>query len=207
MDDKSLNIPFLLEKLSEKRPVFHSEADFQLELGWLIKEYYPHATVRMEYCPAFDTGMHIDILVIINKKWIPIELKYKTKACEITVDGELFHLKNHAAKNLNCYRYLYDICRIEQVKNSVPELFAEGYTVFITNETGYQNPPRGNCYYEEFSVHETAVKTGTMRWIKTPDTKDIKESIKLQGSYPIHWNSYSTIDDQAFVCLVNAITK
>lgn len=39
------------------------------------------AKVRLEYCPEFDKSMHIDILVIINNKWIPVELKYKTREC------------------------------------------------------------------------------------------------------------------------------
>ena len=68
-----------MQKLKEKRTIFVSEADFQLELAWIIKDEYPNAKVRLEYCPAFDLSMHIDILVIIDRKWIPIELKYKTK--------------------------------------------------------------------------------------------------------------------------------
>ena len=68
-----------MQKLKEKRTIFVSEADFQLELAWIIKDEYPNAKVRLEYSPAFDLSMHIDILVIIDRKWIPIELKYKTK--------------------------------------------------------------------------------------------------------------------------------
>ena len=50
-------------------------------MAWIIKEEYPNAKVRLEYCPSFDLSMHIDILVIIDSKWIHIELKYKTKEC------------------------------------------------------------------------------------------------------------------------------
>lgn len=37
--------------------------------------------------------MHIDILVIMNNKWYPIELKYKTKGCKKIIDNEIFNLK------------------------------------------------------------------------------------------------------------------
>ena len=77
--------------------------------------------------------MHIDILVIIDNKWIPIEIKYKTKGCCKNIDNEIYNLKNHGAKDVNCYLYLKDIHRIEIIKENVPD-FAEGYTVFVTNE-------------------------------------------------------------------------
>lgn len=62
-----------------RRKVFSSEADFQLALAWTIKDVYRDSVdVRMEYCPDFDLNMHIDIVVFVGDKWIPIELKYKT---------------------------------------------------------------------------------------------------------------------------------
>ena len=76
-----LNIEEVLIKLKLKRQLFVSEADFQLEMAWVIKELYPDAKVRLEYTPRFNPDMHIDILVIFKDSWIPIELKYKTKCC------------------------------------------------------------------------------------------------------------------------------
>ena len=75
-----LDIVEFMKKLAEQRPVFYSEADFQFALGWLIQKKFPTYNVRFEYKPKFDLQMHIDILVITDDlKWIPIELKYKTK--------------------------------------------------------------------------------------------------------------------------------
>ena len=90
----------IIGKLKNKRQIFTSEADFQLELAWIIKEEYPNTKVRLEYCPSFDLNMHIDILVIYDNKWIPIELKYKTKCCNKLINGEIFNLKNHGAKDV-----------------------------------------------------------------------------------------------------------
>ena len=90
----NFDVDKLMQELSLKRKIFVSEADFQLELAWLIKERYPMATVRMEYSPQFNTDMHIDILVLFDGKWFPIELKYKTKGCRKIIDGEIYNLKN-----------------------------------------------------------------------------------------------------------------
>ena len=110
----------VVEYLKNKRKIFISEADFQFEMAWAIKELYPEAKVRLEYCPEFEPSMHIDILVIIDSKWIPIELKYKTKKCFKTIDNEAFILKEHSAKDVNCYLYLKDLQRIEHIKENVP---------------------------------------------------------------------------------------
>ena len=208
-----INMDMLIEKLEERRKAFVSEADFQLELAWQIKKCYPKANVRMEYCPLFDKSMHIDILVTIAGNWIPIELKYKTKACEKQVKDELYILRNHLAKDVNCYAYLKDIQRIEKIKKNVPS-FAEGYTVFITNDLSYTNPPRTpDVNYYAFSIHEGATKSGTMDWgEKTGDGtkgKEYKDAIVLEGKYEMKWNIYSTLDSTntgIFKVLVNKIS-
>ena len=90
MGSNILDMGLIVDKLKERRKIFVSEADFQLELAWTIKENYPNAKIRLEYCPTFDLNMHIDILVIMNNKWYPIELKYKTKGCKKIIDDEIF---------------------------------------------------------------------------------------------------------------------
>lgn len=84
----------------------------------------------MEYVPSFNLKMHIDILVILQDKWIPIELKYKTKGGTKIVNHEIFNLKNHGAKDDNCYLYLKDIERIESIRENVSN-FKEEYTIFL----------------------------------------------------------------------------
>lgn len=208
----SFSMDKLIAELGNKRKLFVSEADFQLELAFLIKELYPNAVVRMEYCPQFDTGMHIDILVIIEDKWIPIELKYKTKSCQKLIDGEFYQLKNHSAKDVNCYAYLKDIQRIETIKKNVPA-FQEGYAVLITNELSYIKPPKSrDANYYAFSIHEGAIKSGTMDWSEgaSEGTKgrDCKYPIVLNGKYEMKWNTYSIVDSTStgvFKVLVNKV--
>jgi len=210
---KEFNIEIIMSKLKEKRKIFVSEADFQLEMAWIIKEEYPDAKVRLEYCPSFDFNMHIDILVTIDNKWIPIELKYKTKGCRKEIDNEIFNLKNHGAKDMNCYLYLKDIQRIEKIKENVA-IFKEGYTIFITNELSYIKAPlKIDCVYKEFSLEENIEKTGILDWSKKASDgtkKNCEEPIILNNIYKMNWLEYSKIDDTntgTFVYLINKITK
>lgn len=207
-----LNMDLIMQKLKEKRRLFVSEADFQLELAWIIKDEYPNAKVRLEYCPDFDSSMHIDILVIIDRKWIPIELKYKTKGCHKNVDGDTYNLKNHGAKDVNCYLYLKDIQRIEKIRENVPE-FAEGYVIFLTNELSYAKKPRKNdCVYKDFSLENGITKRGVLNWGENASAgtkKNCENQIYLKDEYNIKWTLYSQIDETntgKFLYLKNKVT-
>ena len=145
-----IDIYSVMDHLKNRRKVFCSEADFQFEMALVIKELYPSFKIRMEYRPRFDRKMRIDILLVSDTGWIPIELKYKTKQCEIEVNNETYMLSNHSAKDINCYLYLKDIQRIEQIKKCAPS-FVEGYTVMLTNEPAYlRTPNKRDCIYMDF---------------------------------------------------------
>lgn len=64
---------------------------------------YKDVLIRLEYRPYFKPSMHIDILVIVNDRWIPIELKYNIKGCTKKIESEVFVLNNHGAKDIICY--------------------------------------------------------------------------------------------------------
>lgn len=194
----NFNINTVIDQVKNKRSVFTSEADFQLEMAWAIKEIYPQALIHMEFCPEFAPTMHIDILVIMYGKWIPIELKYKTKRCIKIVNHEKFFLKEHGAKDVNCYLYLKDLQRVEFVKEH-SSLFLEGYTVFLTNEQSYlKAPQKKNCVYKDFSIEEGAIKNGVLRWSENAGagtTRGNETPIMLSATYDINWQLYSEIDD------------
>lgn len=222
----SINMTEIVEKLQGKRQIFCSEADFQLEMAWVIKEMYHDAEVRLEYVPTFNDKMHIDILVFISNKWIPIELKYKTKnskkgALEDKKTQEVFNLKNQGAKDIGCYLYLKDIMRIESIKEQKIEIikgqeknnFKEGYAVFLTNDKTYLESPQNNdCVYKEFSLQHGITKQGELKWAEhTGDgtKKGIEDPITLKGSYKMEWKKFSNVaeerSDGTFYYLVTKI--
>ena len=201
----SIDMEKIIKTLQGKRQIFCSEADFQLEMAWVIKELYHDAEVRLESVPTFNDKMHIDILVFISNKWIPIELKYKTKnskkgALEDKKTQEVFNLKNQGAKDIGCYLYLKDIMRIESIKQEVKNNFEEGYAVFLTNDKTYLESPQNNdCVYKEFSLQHGITKHGELKWAEHTGAgtkKGIEEPIKLKGIYKMKWKEFSNVDEE-----------
>lgn len=79
------DIHSLLAGLARKRPVFHSEADFQFALAWEIRKRRGF-DVRLEFPPFPNERMRLDI-------WVPelgtaIELKYLTRKLAVRVGDE-----------------------------------------------------------------------------------------------------------------------
>ncbi len=201
----------VIENLKIKRNIFYSEADFQFAIAWVIKELYPNAKIRLEYNPSKYLNIRIDVLVIIEDKWIPIELKYKTKGCTKLIDGEEYHLKNHGAKDRNCYFYLKDIERIENLKNNLKQ-FDRGYSIFLTNDLSYTKAPQSEkVFYKQFSLEDNINLSGELSWHKNTGfgtMKGIETSIFLKNIYKIRWQKYSKLDDTTtgtFKILINEV--
>ena len=209
-----LDIEKVINKLSNKRPVFFSEADFQHELNNILREEYPEASIRLEYKRYVEPIVHLDVLVVIDyDKWFPIELKYRTKDFIGTVNGEEYNLKNQGAKDIGSYLYLKDIQRIEEIKEKEAR-FVEGYTIFITNDLAYTKAPtKANANYNEFSLENGTVKTGVLNWSKETGEctkKGYEDSIILKSEYPIEWKEYSKLSDienGTFMYLCNTIKR
>ena len=202
----------IISSLKKKRKAFVSEADFQLELAWEIQEKYKEkAQVFCEYVPFFDTSMHIDILVIMGKEWIPIELKYKTRKANVEIYDPLsYQLKEQGAKDHACYDYLKDISRIEEIKqqleNSEDYTFEQGYAIFLTNQHNYKDEPNKSVMYYNFSVFENRIieKEESLAWNGKPSagtTAKREKPIILKNKYEFNWTDYN--DD--FCLLINRI--
>ena len=82
-----------IKGMSERRPVFHSKADFQLALGWYLHETVPDSQVRLEFKPFESENMYLDIWLQTTLD-IAIELKYLTRELKVEREGELFALRN-----------------------------------------------------------------------------------------------------------------
>ena len=210
---KNFNINLVLLKLKEKRKIFVSETDLQIEIGFIIKELYPTAKVRAEYCPSFNSNMHIDIVVIYEGNLYAIELKYKTKKCCKMIDNEIYNLKEHSAKDVNSYLYLKDIERIEQCRDNIDN-FKGGYTLFITNDLSYcKKPIKENCIYKKLALDNDSIKSGILNWEDNASIgtkKNCDKPLNLKSSYKIKWQDYSKIDNSStgtFIYLLNEISN
>ena len=188
----------ILDILQIKRRLFHSEADFQFALAWEIQTQYPEAEIRLEYSPKFAPNMHIDILVHMNGRGYPIELKYITLKLDAEVDGEHYNLKSHGAQDIRRYDCLYDLHRLEQLKAELPDL-GTGYALWLTNDSYYWRPAmRDQTVGGAFCIHEGCSFTGSMSWASHTGIGTMKgreTPIQIDSSYTVHWRDYNRIPD------------
>ncbi len=187
------DINLVMEKLRERKKEFVNENDLKQEMVNVIEDLYSNARTRMEYPTNFNANKAIDILVIINNKHFPIEVKYPT-------------IKGEHPKNEQCYKYLQDIERIEKFRDNDP-LFEKGYTIILTDIKSFKEKPTSeNVDYYDFSIHERAEKTGTLMWQKG-EKKRFEQPITLKGTYKMNWKEYSQLNNHIFIYLVNEIDK
>ncbi len=197
-----MNIQKIIKKLSETRPVFCSEADFQLALAWQIKEIYKEEVeVRLEYCFPERPDWHIDIVVIQGNKRYPIELKYKTKKAEIEYKKEKFILKNQAAQNLGKYDFWNDVYRIETLKNDERLNIEKGYVIMITNDLSYLDKSGKNAMSYNFGIYkDRVVNKETLIWQGEPSKAitNNRKILDIKGDYKCHWVRYSKKIEEEF---------
>lgn len=213
----------IMNILEKRRPIFCSEADFQFELSKEIELYFKKKNkkidVLLEYyqLDSNHNPMYIDILVILDEKWYPIELKYKTKgnynkkgienkSLQYEDGIYKFGIKNHGAHNISSYKYLWDIKRIEEVKTMKPKIFERGYAIMLTNDSCYWNLPTDpDCIYYDFSLgindNDNCTKEKVLieaKWKREGAVPKRYGYIQLDNKRTISWHEYSSIDENKF---------
>ena len=192
------NILKILKKLSGKRPIFHSEADFQHALAWELHETCNNADIRLEKRFSINcfSDVYVDIL-FTEKENIAIELKYTTKELHTTINNESFSIKNHDAYDIRRYDFLLDIYRLQTLKRK--GLINMGYAIFLTNATAYWNKPRKpNTNDKDFRIHEnrTIQANKKLTWAKgtgSGTSKGRTMPLIFRNSYTFNWKSYSDV--------------
>ena len=133
-----INIENTINNVIKKADVFVSEMDFQHSLGNELKSHYQQYDIYMGYRvqgELYGSAMHIDIVLLKEDTFIPIEIKYKTKGQTVKNRKEEYKFKRHGAYPDNCKRYLDDIIRIKKLRNY--PYFKEGYSIFLTDDEKY----------------------------------------------------------------------
>ena len=189
------NIHSIVKSLSLKKPVFHSEAEFQLAIASEIKEHHPQCEINLEYTVP-DLGYRLDLLVSLGGQLIPIELKYKTGKSQFTVEGETYLLKEQGADDSDSYDIIKDIVRIEHIvqKLNCPM----GFTVTLSNDPIYWKKPNRPTIADELRLWEGRLLGGSLGWADhagAGSTRGREERLVLSAEYPLHWAEYSTLSD------------
>lgn len=183
-----------LTDLAQRRPIFHSEADFQLALAWQIQTAHPEARIRLEQRILDAPRINLDILATVDDVRIGIELKYLRAKADITVDGERFVLIV-GAPDLDRYDTVKDIARLERLVGD--DLIDVGAAVVLSNNPTFWKPGTGRITgFDEFRMHDGATLTGTLDWgasagVGTRKGRDQPHT--LAGSYLMRWRPYSHV--------------
>jgi hypothetical protein len=140
----------------------------------------------------------IDLVVLKNGQYIPIELKYKTEEYLIQ-DFNLFGsekritLATQGARNNTSYDFWKDIKRLEMIKERFKAVEA-GIVLFVTNDGRYKNEPERGAQYAPFSTHQGAtVQRGTvLKWDETKnriadDRRRRFPEFEISNKYTLDW--------------------
>lgn len=206
-----LSISEVLVALSEQRPLFHSEADFQHAIAWEIHKRLPGASVRLERpieVSRTDKPLHVDVWIEQDGDALAIALKYKTRAFRGLVGNEWFALRSHSAQDIGRYDFIKDIQRVENiVADRAPH--ATGYAILLTNDPSYwTRSSNDNTVDVKFRLHEGGKLHGALEWGigASEGTKRGREQpLQLARSYAVRWKDYSHPADGSygtFRCLV-----
>lgn len=190
----------IINSLREKRPIFHTEADFKHAFALEMNLLYPDIEVRLEYPITLSKRIYIDLWAFFpDGRKLALEMKYKTQKNRIQIGDEVFILKNQGAQDCGCYDALRDIQRIEQISNTA--LGISGATLFLTNDASYWNIGKdksANAY--AFRINEGVKLSGERKWMDktSPGTmKDRETPIILTHEYIMKWEDYSVLGNKS----------
>ena len=189
-----LDIHSIMQELAKKRPIFHSEADFQFALAWHIKETVPQCEIRLEWKPFLDENLHLDM-------WLPthstaIELKYPVTASLDIWHGDERFMPRIRRRSQAQYGFVKDIERIERMVDH--DKVERGFAVLLTNHEGFWKPPKSSSWRDtdsaNFRIHHGMELKDTRHWLskRKPSTK--KSPVELRESYEMFWRDYCDLE-------------
>lgn len=187
-----------LAKLAQRRPIFHSEADFQYEFAREYHSLRPSDEIRLERPVRVDEvgTFNVDILIGIVGTWHAIELKYVTAGLTTLISNEEFRLRSQAAQDLRRYDIIKDILRLESL--IVHGAVASGISVTITNDrTLWSESKHLDPVDAAFRLHNGRILAGSLAWHDraSAGTRKGREAVlELVGSFPLQWSEYSSLD-------------
>lgn len=186
----------IMNFLSVKRPIFHSEGDFQYSFAREIEIKYKDIKIRCDWRRIIGSKeIWIDLTLFDNNgNETFIEIKYISKQYKGVVNGELFECKSQGGHTEGRYNFLKDIKRIE-------ELNAKGFAVFLTNDDKYWDYLKyAGVIDKEFLLKEgyTFKKDVSYNWKSECKTYKKKDPIKFKNDYKINWLSFGELNSCSY---------
>lgn len=180
--------------LSSRRPVFHSEFDFQFALcNVMARAGVTRIRLeRMVQLPG-SSRFEVDIMGSLHDLPIALELKYPKKRFvgTVSVDGydEYFNLPSSGADDLDAQAIWQDAARIEKLMTA--GIIEAGAVVALSNfEFWDQRKHTLKSQAYAFRLWQSReVQAGTM--LSFPEPKRARSAVQLRCSYRCDWRPYS----------------
>ncbi len=183
---------------------FTREQDIQIFLANVFEASHAFDQVFVEYhipaglipnYPWTDSNnIYIDIVLLKDGRYYPIEIKYKTKSQaiphQIFGDNQQVILGHHGAQNIGCYDFWKDIKRLELYESSFQSA-EQGIMLFVSNDETYRSPPLNlNTGYAQFSIHEhkSVAPNEILDWNRPLAISKIRPPIQLDRGYRVSWS-------------------
>ncbi|ATG51174.1 hypothetical protein CFK38_06270 [Brachybacterium vulturis] len=187
----------VMSELSNKRPVFHSEADFQHAFAQLLAEKFTGLDVRLEMpyraigspAPNLRTVVDLYCREPAGEGVTAIEFKYRTREWHGNVPGEKFRLLDHSATDLGRRDFVHDIERLERWSQDAG---GTAFAILLTNDDAYWSAPNGRLPTNDaaFRIHEGVTLFGELRWAKNLYPENAHT---LTGHFVMAWKDYSDL--------------
>ncbi|QBX56071.1 hypothetical protein EXE58_11760 [Nocardioides seonyuensis] len=192
-----LPLAAVMEFLSARRPVFHSEADFQFEFARAVVALDDSIDIRLEVPKRTETARTYVDLVCVGDRTSLIEFKYVTRSWQ-GHDGrtpEKFDLRSHEALDLARLHFIHDVTRLEGWVAT--DANTDGFAVFLTNDSRLWGRPSTSRVTRDqaFRLHQDRTLSGDLRW-GTPEKRYPRNDRPLRGTYTADWCDYGTLDDK-----------
>jgi hypothetical protein len=186
----------VMTRLSKRRPVFHSEADFQHELAYEVRLGDPSLNVRLELPVVTPFSGAIDIIILGKYRFV-LELKYLCKRFVTTLDGEEFALKDQSGRDIR----RYDVCKDVKRMEDYAERTGYGAAVLVlSNDPAYWQERRSSVTADSaFNISHLRKLAGTLQWGSKAGLGTIRRreaSLDIKGTYELAWREYSKIGDK-----------
>ena len=176
-----MQMDHIIKSLSKKRPVFHSEKDFQFSLAWEIKSQYPKSEIRFEF-PCIGVNDYMGMVVFCDNKWYPVEIKYRKAEFSTIINYEQYRLTTDLPKHEDIHTFIKDIQRVE-TQSKIMNSLRGGFVIWLSNDYAYWEPVSSKSKSAPFFVHEGVTIAG--------EIKNARHSVKILGTYTVRWRDYS----------------
>ena len=197
----------IMSELGAVPRIFNSEAQFQFELAWKIKEEFD-CEVKLEELSRTSQSVnskgsiitkkdYTDIIIEDDRQRIALELKYKTATPDnIHIPGNIL-LMNHGAADLGAYDFLWDVHRIQILTGNEDEGEVRmpcnrGYAIILTNDSHYWNTDSNNKttnhgINRDFLIGDSAeggafLQKGKHNWYKKDGTIGLSKALEKDTS-------------------------